>query len=340
MALDFYDFSAIIPPMSSKQRILTGMQSSGTPHIGNFLGMMQKTLELQENDQNDCFFMIADLHSFTSSRSAEDFRHFQHMCAIDWLSLGLDPEKVTFFRQSDVVSHPYAFWLLLTRTPMGLLQRAHSYKDKTANGIEPNAGLFTYPVLMAVDILLYGANFVPVGQDQKQHLEMTRDLAEKWNHYYKKQTFTIPEPMIDEQTKVIPGTDGRKMSKSYGNTIPIFGSEKEIKKAVMKIATESVEMGQPMDPETCNVIKLHEAMGNPNVEILKSQYKKGAIGFGESKKQLLAFIWEYFAEARAKRAYYEQHPEEVEKILQKGSEKANTEATKVLEKMKKDIGLL
>ncbi len=352
------------------------MQSSGVPHLGNYLGMMKRTIELQENAQNECFFMIADLHSFTSDRSAADFKAFQTQSAIDWLSLGLNPSKVTFFRQSDVPAHAYAFWLLLTRTPMGLLERAHSYKDKTAKGISPNAGLFTYPVLMAVDILLYGAHQVPVGQDQKQHLEMTRDLAEKWNHHFRptvsigksvnenykvetygakitnsvpmeldlsfdksSNTFKIPEAMIDEQTKVIPGTDGQKMSKSYGNTIPIFGSEKEIKKAVMKIKTESKNLGEKLNPETCNVMALHEAMGNPNAEKLKEAYRAGEIGFGESKKQLLAFIWEHFAPARAKREELLQNPQKVEAILQQGAAKAQAESQKVLEKMKKDVGL-
>ncbi len=319
-------------------RILTGMQASGTPHLGNYLGMMQRTIDLQNDPKNDCWYFIADLHAFTSHPNPDTFRQSQTDCVLDWLALGLDPAQSVFFRQSDVPAHTEAFWLLLTHTPLGLLERAHSYKDKVAKGIEPNAGLLTYPVLMAVDILLYAANAVPVGKDQAQHLEMTRDLAQRWNHKYG-DVFTLPQSLIDDRVAVVPGTDGQKMSKSYGNTIPIFGTEKQLKKAVMSIVTTSADLGDPLDPETCNVMALHRLMGNPDVPQLEADYHAGAIGFGHSKKALLAFIWEYFAEARDRRTALESTPEMVEDILRDGAKRAQEQAQKQLSIMRDNLGL-
>lgn len=320
-------------------RILTGMQASGNPHIGNYFGMIKQSVALQNRPENDCFYFIADLHAFTSHPDPEVFRKNQNRCVLDWLALGVDPEKSVFYRQSDVPAHTELTWYLLCQTPMGLLERAHSYKDKKAHGIDANAGLFTYPVLMAADILLYNANIVPVGKDQKQHVEMARDIAQKFNHTYG-ETFVIPEPEIRESVQTILGTDGQKMSKSYGNTIEIFGEEKVLKKKIMSIKTDSVSLGMPMNPDTCQVMAFHKLFDNPNVSQLEKQYRSGEIGFGESKKQLFEFIWEYFREARERRSQLEANPAYIESVLQKGSEKANRLAIQKLQEVRTKIGLL
>lgn len=320
-------------------RILTGMQSSGTPHIGNYFGMMKPTIELQNSGEHECFYFIADLHSFTSNKDPKIFSENQKNCVLDWLALGINPEKSTFYRQSDIPSHAELMWYLLCFTPMGLLERAHGFKDKEARGMETNAGLFTYPILMAADILIYDAEIIPVGKDQKQHVEMTRDIAQKINHHFQDEIFVLPEAQIDKNVQTIPGLDGQKMSKSYDNTIPIFGTEKTIKKQIMSIKTESVELGNPIDPETCNILAFHKLFGNPNVKNLETQYKNGEIGFGESKKQLFEFVWEYFKTAREKREKLANDPQQVETILKIGAQKASLIAEKKLEKIRKNMGL-
>lgn len=320
-------------------RILTGMQSSGDPHIGNYFGMIKPAIELQNAGDNECFYFIADLHSFTSNKDGKLFAQNQKNCVLDWLALGLDPEKSVFYRQSDIRAHTEMMWYLLCFTPMGLLERAHSFKDKVAKGLETNVGLFTYPMLMTADILLYDAEVIPVGKDQKQHVEMARDIAQKMNHHFDSELFVLPEPEIDDSVKTIPGLDGQKMSKSYGNTIPIFGTEKEIKKKIMSIQTESVELGDPINPETCKVFAFHELFENPNLKTLESQYKNGEIGFGESKKQLFELVWEYFAPARVRREKLEKDPDQVVEILRKGAQKASVIAEKKLEKVRKKFGL-
>ncbi|MCK5460474.1 tryptophan--tRNA ligase [Candidatus Gracilibacteria bacterium] len=320
-------------------RILTGLQSSGDPHIGNYFGMIKPALKLQDMGKHECFYFIADLHSFTSNKDGKLFAQNQKNCVLDWLALGIDPEKSVFYRQSDIRAHTEMMWYLLCFTPMGLLERAHSFKDKKANGMETNVGLFTYPMLMTADILLYDAEIIPVGKDQKQHVEMARDIAQKMNHHFNSELFVLPEPQIEELVQTIEGVDGQKMSKSYGNTIPIFGTEKEIKKKVMSIQTQTVKLGDPIDPALCRVFAFHKLFENPNLVKLENQYRNGEIGFGDSKKQLFELIWEYFASARARRKKLEKDDAEIEKILRKGAEKAFCIAEMKLEKIRKKFGL-
>ncbi|MCF7830687.1 tryptophan--tRNA ligase [Candidatus Gracilibacteria bacterium] len=319
-------------------RILTGMQSSGTPHLGNYFGMMKQTIELQNEGKNECFYFIADLHSFTTQRDPEEFKKNQETCVLDWLSLGVDPKKSVFYRQSDIRAHTELTWLLLCQTPMGLLERAHSYKDKKAKGLEANSGLFTYPVLMAADILLYSANKVPVGKDQKQHVEMARDIAQKFNNHYG-ETFVLPEPQVLKDVETIPGLDGQKMSKSYGNTIEIFADEAVLKKKIMSIKTDSVPLGKSLDPKKCLVFRFHELFQNPNLKELEAKYKKGTIGYGDSKKQLFDLIWEHFKPARETKAKLAQDSKLVEKILKEGAEKANKIAEQKLAEVREKMGL-
>jgi tryptophanyl-tRNA synthetase len=319
-------------------RVLTGIQSSGDLHWGNYFGAIKPMLDFQADKKNEMFFFIADLHSFTSQTDPQKFAEYQTNAVLDWLALGVDPEKSLFYRQSDIRSHTELTWILLCQTPMGLLERAHSFKDKKAKGLEANAGLFTYPVLMASDILLYDANKVPVGKDQKQHVEMARDIAQKFNHRYG-ETFTTPDPVIPDNIASIPGLDGQKMSKSYGNTIEIFADEATLKKKIMSIKTESVAMGDPIDPKTCSVFAFHKLFGNPNLSTLEKQYKSGEIGFGDSKKQLFELVWEFFADARKRRGELEKDSKLVENILKKGAEKANAIAEKKLQNVRKKMGL-
>lgn len=321
-------------------RILTGIQASGNLHIGNYFGAIKPAVELQNTTGNDCFYFMADLHAFTSLKDPVKFKEYQINGVLDWLALGIDPDVSTFYLQSDLAGlHTELTWYLSCFTNMGLLERAHSYKDKKANGLETNVGLFTYPVLMAADILLYDAETIPVGKDQKQHVEMARDIAQKINHHFNDEVLVLPEAQINESVQTIPGLDGRKMSKSYGNTIPIFGTEKEIKKAIMSIQTDSLELGQPMDPHTCNVMAFHKLFNNPNVGKLEADYKAGAIGFGDSKKQLFELIWEYFADARERRAKLEADPAAVEAILEKGAQKARLTSERKVETIRTKMGL-
>ncbi len=319
-------------------RILTGMQSSGNSHLGNYFGMMKPAKSLQDERENECFYFVADLHSFTSKQDPELFRQNQLSGVLDWLALVIDTDRSVFYRQSDIRAHTELLWYLSCLTPFGLMERAHSYKDKTAKGLEANVGLFTYPILMAADIILYDAEVVPVGKDQKQHVEMARDLAQKFNHHFG-ETFVLPESQIQEEVQTIPGLDGAKMSKSYGNTIEIFADEKTLKKKIMSIKTESLELGEPMVPETCNVMQYHRLFGNPNVAQLENNYRAGNIGFGDSKKQLFEFVWEYFAEARVKREKLASDPAEVENILKNGAQSANNIAEAKLELVRSKFGL-
>jgi len=318
-------------------RALTGIQATGIPHLGNYFGMMKPSLEWQ--NASDAFYFIADLHSFTSVFDAEKFREYQHGVILDWLALGINSDASTFYRQSDIRAHTELTWILLCHTPMGLLERAHAYKDSVANGKSPNVGLFTYPILMAVDILLYDTNIVPVGADQKQHVEIARDIAQKFNNTYNTDIFTLPEPSIREDVGTLVGTDGRKMSKSYGNTIPIFGEEQAIKKAIMGIKTDSKAMGEALDPETCPVFAYHTLFENKDLDMLREQYISGSIGYGGAKKQLFELVWEYFAEAREKRKHYENNSELVEEIMQQGAQKANKIAEEKLRKVREIVGL-
>jgi tryptophanyl-tRNA synthetase len=269
----------------------------------------------------------------------EVFRANQKNIVLDWLALGLDPERSVFYRQSDVPTHSECFWYLMCLSSMGILERAHSYKDKVAKGLEANVGLFTYPMLMAADILLYDAEKIPVGKDQKQHVEMARDIAQKFNHNFG-EIFVLPEPDIQKNVETIPGLDGEKMSKSYGNTISIFEDEKTLKKKIMAIKTASLELGDPMDPNTCTVFRFHELFENPNLEQIRKDYQEGNMGFGDSKKQLLAHVLDYFAEARTRREKFEKDPKLVEEIMKKGAAKAFSIAQPKLDQVKKAIGIV
>ena len=318
-------------------RILTGIQPSGTPHLGNYFGAMRQVCELQSKGES--FLFIADYHSLTTNPKAEDLRARVVNLALDFLACGVDLEKTCFFRQSAVPEVCELSWILSTVTPVGFLERAHSYKDKIAKGFAPNNGLFSYPVLMAADILLYGANLVPVGKDQKQHLEITRDIAIKFNNEYG-DILTIPEGFIPDQVAIVPGIDGQKMSKSYNNIIPIFGKEKEIKKQVMSIVTDCKGLEEPKDPENCNVVALFKLFASPEeVEEMKAKYRAGNYGYGHAKKELFDKMWAFFEPMRQKRAELAANLDYVEEILRKNGERARTEANKLLDSVRRAVGL-
>lgn len=320
-------------------RILSGIQSSGTPHLGNYLGAMKNHIAMQ--DTHECFIFIADLHALTTVRDPEKLRKMTREIAIDYLALGLDPEKVTFFRQSDVPEHSELAWILSTVTPFGLLERAHAYKDAVAKGMkDPTVGLFTYPVLMAADILLYKPDIVPVGKDQKQHIEITRDLAEKFNSTYQ-ETFPMPEPHIPEDVGYVIGTDGeQKMSKSYGNVIEFFADEKTLKKQVMGITTDSTPLEEPKDPDTCAVYKIYSYFAtDEEKKALADKYRAGGFGYGDAKKVLLEKIMEHFGPFRQKRIELAENLEYIDTVLQSGAEKARKVALKTMAEVRKHTGL-
>ena len=319
-------------------RILSGIQPTGALHLGNYFGMMKPAIELQ--DQGEAFYFIADYHSMTSLFDPELRRQYTLRVALDFLACGLDPEKTVFFRQSDIPEVTELTWILSTVTPMGLLERAHSYKDKIAKGISPSHGLFSYPVLMAADILLYDSNLVPVGKDQKQHLEMTRDIAVKFNERYGK-TFILPEPLIREETAVVPGIDGQKMSKSYGNTIEIFGDEKVLRKKIMSIVMDSRSVEEPKPDADQNIaIRLLRLVAPPEVaKEHEERLRAGGYGYAELKKNLFQYFWDYFAEARKRRAELEKNLDYVWEVLRKGAEKARAVASVVLQRARKACGL-
>ena len=316
--------------------ILTGIQPSGALHLGNYFGAIQPALELAQ--QGQAVYFIADYHALTSVAKADDLRRFTFDVAAGFLACGLDPARTILFRQGDVSQVHELAWLLSVVTPMGLLERAHSYKDKIAQGAETNHGLFAYPVLMAADILLYGSDLVPVGKDQKQHLEIARDIAQKFNDRYG-EVFKIPEPVIREATAIVPGVDGRKMSKSYHNTIALFGEEKEIKKAVMGIKTDSTPIEQPKQIEGTVLGQLMQAV---NADAYKSFVQEAAapgVGYGDLKKKLLAEIENRFRPFQEKYRHYQAHPGEVETVLRDGAERARQLAMPILEKARKATGL-
>jgi tryptophanyl-tRNA synthetase len=317
-------------------RILSGVQSSGKLHIGNYFGAIKQHIALQ--DQATCFYFIADYHSMTTVQDAARRKQLIHDAAVDYLALGLDPNKAAFFRQSDVPEVCELAWILSTVVNMGLLERAHSYKDKLAKGVEPSVGLFTYPVLMAADILIYRSHLVPVGQDQVQHIEITRDLAEKFNRLYG-EVFPLPEPRLDTGAKV-PGTDGQKMSKSYGNSIDIFAEGKPLKQAVMGIVTDSTPVEAPKDPETRTPFVLYKLFGTPaEVEALAVRYRTGGFGDGEAKKMLHEKIDTFFGPFREKRKRIATDTDYVEGVLRDGARKARAEAVKTMELVRAAVGL-
>jgi tryptophanyl-tRNA synthetase len=319
-------------------RILSGIQPSGALHLGNYFGMMRPALELQK--KGEAFYFIADYHSMTSLTDAAQRRKNTLDVALDFLACGLDPKRTVFFRQSDVPEVTELTWLLSTVTPMGLLERAHSYKDKIAKGIAASHGLFAYPVLMAADILIYDSNVVPVGRDQKQHVEMTRDIAIKFNEQYG-QTFVIPEPQIHDEVAVVPGTDGQKMSKSYGNTIEIFGDEKAIRKKIMGIVMDSRTPAEPKSDADRNLALQLLKLVAPADEAkdFESRLRAGGLGYGDLKKALFENYWNYFTGARKKRAELAADLNYVNKILADGATKARTLAQKVLKRARKNCGL-
>ena len=318
-------------------RILTGIQPSGIPHLGNYFGAMRQVCDLQ--DRGESFLFIADYHSLTTNPKAQDLRDRVANLALDFIACGVDLDKTFFFRQSAVPEVCELAWILNTVTPVGLLERAHSYKDKIAKGFAPNNGLFSYPVLMAADILLYSANLVPVGKDQKQHLEITRDIAIKFNNEYG-EILTIPEGYIPDQVAIVPGIDGQKMSKSYNNYIPIFGKEKEIKKLVMSIVTDCKGLEEPKDPENCNVVALFKLFASPaEVEEMKAKYRTGNYGYGHAKKELFDKMWAYFEPMRKKREELAANLDYVDEVLRKNGERAREEAEKLLGKIRRAVGL-
>jgi tryptophanyl-tRNA synthetase len=318
-------------------KILSGIQPSGKLHIGNYFGMMKPAIELQE--QGEAFLFIADYHALTTVQNADALRTMVKDVALDFLAAGLDPSKTAFYRQSDVPEVQELAWLLSIVCPMGLLERCHSYKDKTARGIAATHGLFAYPVLMAADILCVQSTVVPVGRDQKQHVEVTRDLALKFNHQFG-EVFTIPEPSIRDSVAVVPGIDGQKMSKSYDNTLEIFGEPGPLKKRVMKIVTDCRELEEPKDPDTCNVFALYKLFAtDEEAADLAERYRAGSFGYGTAKKELLEKINEHFAPMREKRAALEKDPDFVNDVLRQGAEKARAEARKTLQAARRAVGL-
>lgn len=322
------------------QRILSGAQPSGMVHLGNYLGALKNHVEMQKD--YECFIFLADLHALTTVRNAEKLRQFTIALATDYLALGLDPEKTTFFRQSDVYQHAELAWILSCVTPMALLERAHAYKDAVAKNMkDATVGLFTYPVLMAADILLYQPDLVPVGKDQKQHLEIARDIGGKFNDTFG-DVFKLPEPYIPEDTGYVIGTDGEhKMSKSYGNVIEIFAQEEILKKQIMGIKTDSTPLEAPKDPYKETVYKLYSYLAVPKEqEALAKKYRMGGFGYGEAKKILFEKILEYFGTARKKRFELQKNLGYVDRVLQEGSKKAEKVAEATMKEVRKKTGLL
>lgn len=300
--------------------------------------MMEPALRLQH--EGEAFYFIADYHSLTTVHDPQALRENVLDLAIDFLACGLDPAKATFFRQSEVPEVTELAWILSTVTPMGLLERCHSYKDKTARGLDATHGLFSYPVLMAADILLYDSDLVPVGNDQKQHVEVTRDLAIKINALYGEGTLKLPTPRIKEETAGVPGTDGQKMSKSYGNTIGLFEDEKAFKKKIMGILTDSTPVEEPKDPATSLIVTLYKLVGTPEeVAQLEADFRQGGIGYGDFKKRLLAALWERFAKERTVRAELLANLDHVHSVLKQGAERAKSIAVPVLDRVRRAVGL-
>ena len=319
------------------KRILSGVQSSGTLHIGNYFGMMRSSLALQEG--NECFYFIADYHALTQLPEPALLRQRTFDVAVDFLACGLNPETTVFFRQSDVAEVQELTWILSCLTPVGLLERCHSYKDKLARGMEANHGLFAYPVLMAADILLYNSQLVPVGKDQKQHLEVTRDIAIRFNNRYG-DILTIPDALIQEDVAVIPGLDGQKMSKSYDNTIEIFGEGKPVRQKFMKIVTDSTPLEEPKNPDTCNVFALYKLMATDEEQAeLRQRYLAGNMGYGHAKQALYEKYSEYFAPMRERRKQLIEKPQLVEDVLQDGAARARKVARQTIQRVRQAVGL-
>src|SRR6058998_3264848 len=318
-------------------RILSGIQPSGVLHIGNYFGMMRPAIALQS--EGEAFYFIADYHALTSVRDPTTLRENIHRVALDFLACGLDPERGALFRQSDVPQVTELAWILSTVAPMGLLERSHSYKDKLARGVLPSVGLFNYPVLMAADILIYDSDIVPVGKDQKQHIEITRDLAAKMNEAFG-QVFKLPEPRIHAATEVVPGLDGQKMSKSYGNNIDIFSDEKETRKRVMSIVTDSTRVEAPKDPSRSTIFQLYSLVASKDeIANMRKRVQKGGTGYSDFKRELFEKLWEYFAPMRKCREEILADKSYIDNVLARGAERANQVADHVMTRVRAAVGL-
>jgi len=320
------------------KRILTGIQPSGALHLGNYFGAMRPMVELQ--DQGQVFYCLVDLHALTTVREPQMLRENTRSAAIDSLACGIDPQRTVLWLQSHVPMVTELTWILSNVTPMGLLERAHAYKDKVARGLPANHGLFAYPVLMAADILLYDADLVPVGRDQKQHLEIARDIAVKMNEAYG-EVLKLPEPDIQEATAIVPGLDGQKMSKSYGNNIEIFADEKALRKKVMSIVTDSATVDEPKDPAASTIVALYRLVA-PAAEVrqMEAEFRAGGVGYGEFKKRLFGAIWEHFAPMRERREALLRDPGQVDEILADGARRAQLAADEVMARVRGAVGLL
>jgi len=323
-------------------RILSGIQPTGILHIGNYFGMMRPAIALQ--DEGEALYFIADYHALTSLRDPLALRENSRRVALDFLACGLNPDKAALFRQSDVRQVTELAWILSTVTPVSRLELAHSYKDKIARGAPAAAGLFTYPVLMAADILIYDSDIVPVGKDQKQHLEIARDIATRINETFgsrrEAQVLKLPEARIQPQTEVVPGIDGQKMSKSYGNTIDIFGDEKEMRKRVMSIVTDSTPVDAPKNPEESNIVQLYALVASKEeVDEMREQFRKGGRGYGDFKKQLFEKLWDYFAPMRKRRDEILRQEDYIESVLAQGARRAKAIADGVMKRVRKAVGL-
>lgn len=318
-------------------RVLSGIQPSGTLHLGNYFGAMKQHIELQE--EHDCFYFIANYHSLTTIQDADRLRQLTLDVALDYLALGLDPAKVTFFRQSDVPELTELTWILSTVTGKGLLERAHSFKDKAAKGLTVSMGLFCYPLLMAADILMYRSDLVPVGRDQVQHIEMTQDMAAYFNNTYR-EVFVRPEPRLNE-APVVPGIDGQKMSKSYGNAIDLFGERKATRKRIMSIKTDSTPVQAPKDPETCNLFALLRLLAPPEeLAEWEQRYRAGGMGYGDVKKRLAELHEQTFGVGRDQRVAWAARPDDVEDILRSGGQRARAVAREVMADVRDACGIV
>ncbi|MGX1928131.1 tryptophan--tRNA ligase [Flagellimonas sp. 2504JD4-2] len=319
-------------------RILTGIQSTGTPHLGNILGAIMPAIQMAGDPKNESFLFIADMHSLTQIKNGEELRNNTYATAATWLAFGLDIDKTVFYRQSDVPQVTELAWYLSCFFPYQRLTLAHSFKDKADRLEDVNSGLFSYPMLMAADILLYDANIVPVGKDQLQHLEMTRDVASRFHHQFG-ETFVLPDAKVQEETMYIPGTDGQKMSKSKGNIINLFQPDKKLRKQLMGIVTDSTPMEEPKDPSKDNVFALYKILASPEqIEEMSANYLAGGYGYGHAKQALYEVILERFAEPREKFEYYMNHLDEVDEALAIGAEKAKKVADAVLDRVREKLG--
>ena len=320
-------------------RVLTGIQSSGRQHLGNILGAIRPAIELSQDPKNEAYLFIADMHSLTTIKDSAIRKENVLATAAAWLACGLDTDNVVFYRQSDIPQVAEMSWYLSCFTPFPMLANAHSFKDKSENLADVNAGLFIYPVLMACDILMYDANVVPVGKDQKQHLEMTRDMARSVNHQMKQEIFVIPESQIDKNVMIVPGTDGRKMSKSYGNIIDIFLPEKKLRKQVMGIVTDSTPIEDPKDPDTCNAFAFYSLLANDQqIAEMRQNYLSGNYGYGHAKQALFELILEEFKTERSRFNELMENPADIERLLLEGAKKAQPVADAVLARFKTAIG--